>query len=168
MPNRATYVLVHAPLVGPSSWSWVSAELKKRGHRVIVPDLTGVESTPDEPLSYCVRAATNSLDDVQEAILVGHSGSGVLLPFIAHQLVSPPSRFLFVDAGLPPASGPMKLAQDDFHTFLTNLSDDRGMLKPWSQWWGEQVMESIAAGARTGRIGDGKIFLLRPAPVSGV
>jgi len=32
----------------------------------------------------------------------------------------------------------------------------------------EQVMESIAAGARTGRIGDGKIFLLRPAPVSGV
>ena len=32
----------------------------------------------------------------------------------------------------------------------------------------EQVVESIASGARTGRIGDGKIFLLQPAAVFGV
>lgn len=32
----------------------------------------------------------------------------------------------------------------------------------------DQVMEAIARGARTGRIGDGKIFLLRGAPVAEV
>ena len=38
------YVLVHAPLVGPSTWRWVAEELTDV--TVVVPDLQG---RPEEP-----------------------------------------------------------------------------------------------------------------------
>ena len=38
------YVLVHAPLVGPSTWPWVAEELTDV--TVVVPDLQG---RPEEP-----------------------------------------------------------------------------------------------------------------------
>lgn len=33
------FVLVHSPLVGPVTWSWVAEELRSRGQKVVVPVL---------------------------------------------------------------------------------------------------------------------------------
>ena len=156
MPDQASYALIHAPLVGPSTWSWVAWELERRGHTVTVPDLTGAGSTADEPFEHCVQSAADAIGEIEGAILVGHSGSGVLLPFIASKLRSRPSGFLFVDAGLPPVTGSLELADGDFRSFLDGLVDQMGRLQPWTQWWGEEAMRSMVpdAGRRVAIEGD--------------
>lgn len=88
-------------------------------------------------------AALEATPDGGPVVLVGHSGAGVLLPFIASRLTPPPKRLLFVDAGLPPASGAVQLADDQFRTFLDGLVDHEGMLRPWSRWWGEEAMQAL-------------------------
>jgi hypothetical protein len=35
------FILVHSPLVGPSTWSPVARALEEGGHRVAVPSLLG-------------------------------------------------------------------------------------------------------------------------------
>lgn len=141
------FVLVHSPLVGPSTWSWVAAELAKRGHRAIVPSLTGVEHTSGSPFDFCVRAAREAIPTDQPVFLVGHSGSGVLLPFIGDQLPIRPIKYVFVDAGLPPESGRVLLAEDEFRSFLDGMVDAEGMLPRWSQWWGEEMIQSMVPDA---------------------
>ena len=136
------FVLVHAPLVGPSTWSWVATELRDRGHRAIVPCLTGVENAT-EPFDHCIESARAAIADDQEVILVGHSGSGVLLPFIASELPANPKAYIFVDADLPPRSGKVLFAEDEFRSFLDEMVDDAGMLPPWSQWWGEEALQAM-------------------------
>ena len=37
-----TFALVHSPLVGPTTWSPVARELKRRGREAVVPSLLGV------------------------------------------------------------------------------------------------------------------------------
>jgi hypothetical protein len=74
---NTTFVLVHAPLVGPSTWSWVATELGDRRHCAIVPCLTGVENAT-EPFDHCIESARAVIPEDREVVLVGHSGSGVL------------------------------------------------------------------------------------------
>ncbi|MFD2353633.1 hypothetical protein ACFSTC_36840 [Nonomuraea ferruginea] len=56
-----TFVLVHSPSVGPSTWAPVAQALERRGHQAVVPDLTGVTGggPPHWPrIVEAVRAAT--------------------------------------------------------------------------------------------------------------
>ena len=79
------------------------------------------------------RAAAG--DDV---VVVGHSGAGGLLP-----LVMPGAQLLFIDAGIPPAVGPYSLG-GTFTSTLRGLAV-RGILPPWSTWFGEHVMEQLVS-----------------------
>jgi sirohydrochlorin ferrochelatase len=40
--HEPAWVLVHSPLVGPTSWSQAADELRRRGRAAVVPSLLGV------------------------------------------------------------------------------------------------------------------------------
>jgi hypothetical protein len=98
------FALIHSPLVGPSTWQPVAAQLRQQGYQVVVSDLHDVE-TGDRPFwEQEAESAAESIDAIKssEAIfLVGHSGAGPILPAIGARLERAPAGYIFVDAGLP-------------------------------------------------------------------
>lgn len=135
------FVLVHSPLVGPTTWRWVAEALGSAGHVVVVPDLRAAVST-GQPQSMI--AAVVAAIGTGPTVLVGHSGAGFALPSVAHGLEPPPS-IVFVDAGIPPCDGQLT-AGADFLDQLRSLAVD-GVLPRWSTWWGEGVMEVLVPNA---------------------
>jgi pimeloyl-ACP methyl ester carboxylesterase len=134
-------VLIHSPLVGPSSWRWVADELTARGLNVIVPSLLAGAIAGD-PLQ-CIDAVVAATPDIGDATLVGHSGAGPLLPLIADRMERRAKRLIFVDAGIPPAGGEAVLIPDDFATHLRSLANGDGVLPPWSEWFGANAIDEL-------------------------
>src|SRR5438874_8098506 len=99
--TRPRFVLVHAPLVGASTWQWVSTVLDERRHRVVAVDLHSMARSPT--FDAFVSAVASTIQDSD--VLVGHSGAGALLPFAAAEATVTDVRYVFVDAWFPPASG---------------------------------------------------------------
>jgi pimeloyl-ACP methyl ester carboxylesterase len=98
------FVLVHSPLVGPTTWEPVAVALRERDWEVAVPALWD-NDTPEPPYwQQHAEAVVRGLGGVEAArpvILAGHSGAGPLLPAIGAQLAQPVAIYLFVDAGIP-------------------------------------------------------------------
>jgi pimeloyl-ACP methyl ester carboxylesterase len=136
------FVLIHSPLVGPTTWSPLAEELERRGREAVVPSLLGVADAPPPQWRHvpeAVRAATRAGGP---AVLVGHSGSGLLLPVIADALRGEVDALIFVDSFLPPASGSLALAPPESIEQLRALASDR-LLPPWSSWFGEGAMREL-------------------------
>jgi hypothetical protein len=94
------FILVHSPLVGPSTWQPVADELQRHGHAVQVPVLS--EASPNEVnLPYWQQHALAVSPPARPPLLVGHSGAGLLLPAIRQALGQPPAGYIFVDSDLP-------------------------------------------------------------------
>lgn len=134
----ASFVLVHSPLVGPTTWSWVADELGRNGHHVIVPSLLPAATAAG--WEACVDAVVAAAGSRDPTVIVGHSGAGPLLPLIADRMK--PSRLVFVDASLPPTHGEAALAPEPFLGALTALAED-GLLPPWSEWFEPGTMEAL-------------------------
>ena len=99
-----TLVLIHAPLAGPLTWSFVADEMRSRGADVLVPSLTGAESagSPYWPrYAMAVAGALEHLAADEALVLVAHSGAGNLLPLVRQISGRPVKGYLFVDAMLP-------------------------------------------------------------------
>lgn len=98
------FVLIHSPLVGPSTWRPVAEALANRGAEAVVSEL---HDDPGTALPYWeqhANAAARALEVLspeRRLILAGHSGAGPILPVIAQALARPVAAYLFVDAGLP-------------------------------------------------------------------
>lgn len=148
-------VLVHSPLVGPSTWAPVAQRLRARGHDVRVPVFTRVceGEPPYWPRVVAVVAA--SLAEVpasRRVVLVGHSNAGLHLPVIIQGVRQQVVSLVFVDARLPPAEGEVVVAEDEFLAFLRNLADDAGVLPPWTQWWGEEDISGLLPDPQTRQV----------------
>jgi pimeloyl-ACP methyl ester carboxylesterase len=142
------FVLIHSPLVGPTSWSLVAHELERRGREAVVPSLLGVSDAAAPQWRHvpeAVRAATARARS--PAVLVGHSGGGLLLPAIAHALTVEVAALVFVDSFLPPSHGRLQLGPAAFMEQLRALAPD-GVLPPWSSWFGEDVMRELVPDER--------------------
>jgi pimeloyl-ACP methyl ester carboxylesterase len=142
------FVLVHSPLVGPTTWLPVAHELERRGREAVIPSLLGVAAAraprsppPPEPPRPATEQAPNPI------VAVGHSGGGLLLPTIAHALTLEVTALIFVDSFLPPASGSLRLAPPALMDQLRALASD-GMLPRWSSWFGEDTMRELVPDAR--------------------
>jgi hypothetical protein len=144
-----TFVIVHAPLVGPSTWRWVAEALRGRGHDVVVPALHAEGRAPTFASFVDAIAAAVTAEDV---VLVGHSGAGVLLPFAAAAARVTRVRYVFVDAGLPPLSGSIldpspvletQGIESDFRASLAARVEADGLLPAWHTWWGDTVMRQL-------------------------
>jgi alpha/beta hydrolase family protein len=90
------YVLVHAPMVGPTTWRLVADELLGLGHLAIVPSLAGRAWQGTPIWKHHVDAVVEALGSMRGAVVVGHSGAGPLLPLIAER--ADVAGAIFVDA----------------------------------------------------------------------
>lgn len=142
------YVLVHSPLVGPTTWSPVARELERQGHQAVVPSLLGPGGAPPRHWRQCVTAARQAVRTLSDPIvLVGHSGGGLLLPIIADAIAPPVSALIFVDSRVPATSGETPATPPSFLDHLRTLAVG-GTLPPWSTWWGEDAMRELVPNER--------------------
>ncbi len=132
------FVLVHSPLVGPSTWRLVAELLRTSGSVVKLPDLRSGAALGD--VQIMVDVAVAAARGLEPLTIVGHSGAGFLLPLIAAELGSD-CQLCFVDAGVPEAEGESTPSRD-FLEHLRDMAID-GVLPKWSTWWGPDVLESL-------------------------
>jgi pimeloyl-ACP methyl ester carboxylesterase len=141
--GNPVFVLIHSPLVGPTTWLPVADELVRRGREAVVPSLLGIATAPAPQwrrAQEAVRAV--AAETAVPVVLVGHSGAGQLLPAIADALAVEVAALVFVDSFLPPASGSVRLAPPGLMSQLRALASD-GVLPPWSSWFGEDAMREL-------------------------
>jgi hypothetical protein len=134
-------VLVHAPVLGPGSWSPVASELTRQGHRVTVPSLTGFADggPPYVPRLIQHASAQFGHNPADRTVLVVHSGAGVFAPYLAQAVAA--DVVIFADASLPPsprnASAPdaqARVIDAGFLPFLRGIAVG-GIVPPWPNWW---------------------------------
>ncbi len=135
-------LLVHSPLLGPSSWRPFAALARELGLDLALPDLTDVVSAAQPHWRHFVRAAAEAGSTLTPpTVVVGHSGAGVFLPAIARHLDKPETALTFVDAVVPPQAGahttPPRMAE-----MLDRQSTD-GVLAQWLDWWPEDIVEEL-------------------------
>lgn len=132
-----TIVLAHAPLVGPSSWSFVAEILVDEGAEVLVPDLH--QLARGQLARDFADALATVIHGHESVVLVGHSGAGPLLPLAVERARSASVRYVFVDAAVPPPGAPLPASQA-FRAQLEALVEPDGLLPPWHTWWGPDGM----------------------------
>ncbi|SEP49863.1 alpha/beta fold hydrolase [Amycolatopsis saalfeldensis] len=96
----ATFVLIHGG--GGSGWDWhlVGAELRRRGHDVVAPDLP-IED-PAAKLADFRDAVVSEVGERADVVVVAHSYGGFTAPLVADRL---DARLLVFVAGMVPAPG---------------------------------------------------------------
>jgi pimeloyl-ACP methyl ester carboxylesterase len=131
-------VLLHSPLVGPTTWSAVASQLRHAVDHVVVPDLRSAV-TGDPPylraVGRVVASAVDRAPDDGPLLLVGHSGAGPLMPGVADECPAVVDALVYVDAGLPrPGTTWFERAPEDLADRVRHLQKD-GRLPPWDDWF---------------------------------
>jgi hypothetical protein len=145
----ATFVLVHSPLVGPSTWSPVQDELEARGKTSLIPRLAQDDASSEPYWSQHSRSAAAGLRGLppdEELVFVGHSGAGVLLPAIAGETAHPVACYVFVDAELP-HDGRIR-AHGPFFEELRLLYEGGGAYPNWTDAGLERLVPDTAMRRR--------------------
>ena len=152
-PTPLRIVLVHSPMVGPSSWNKLAPLLENRGYEVVVPDLT---SSFEHGPPFCERQiATIAQCAHRGSVLLAHSGAGALLAGVG-ELVPKLGGYVFVDAVLPtPGLSWMDTAPEELSSALVSMAHD-GWLPPWCEWFGVDAMVELLpeSAMREAFIGD--------------
>jgi hypothetical protein len=139
--GRVAIVLVHSPLVGPSSWRPTANALARRGCLVSIPSMPHGSIPAWRDWADAVSDRTGTNDVGRPVVLVGHSAAGLLLPAIAQRPRA--LGLVFVDARVPPDDGLVAPAEREFMTFVRSRAGADGLLPPWSRWWGDEVVEGL-------------------------
>jgi hypothetical protein len=135
------FVLVHAPVLGPASWSLVATELARHGHTVTVPSLAGFTDAGPPYVDRLIDRARAQIGHppADHVVLVVHSGAGVFAPYLAEAAAA--STVIFADASVPPSppylptrDEPARVVEAGFLPFLRDIAAD-GIVPPWPQWW---------------------------------
>lgn len=110
MPSReipATYVLIHG--AGDVGWYWhlVDAELRTRGHDVVVMDLPVEDDTAG--LSEYTDVVIDAIGDRENLVVVAQSSGGYVAPIVCDRVAA---RLLVLVAGMVPVPG--ESAEDMF------------------------------------------------------
>lgn len=148
--TRPTIVLVHSPLVGPSTWTGSAGPLRDKGFGVVVPALAAV--VDGEPPFY-PRIAETVAGQVENrpVVLVGHSGAGALLPAIADAVPGEVRAAVFVDAILPhPGEDWFTTAPPELGRRLESLAVE-GRLPPWHEWFPPGALTALFPDPETHR-----------------
>jgi hypothetical protein len=136
-----TLLLVHSPVVGPSTWTYVAEVLQQKGFECAVPDLTGVATT----------GPPYAIDSSDPVVLVGHSAAGALLPAIAEAVGDRTRGAVFVDAMLPqPGRSWFETAPHGLEAQLRGLAND-GVLPPYDEWFPPGMLAELVPNAERRR-----------------
>ena len=143
-----TFVLVHAPALGPASWQPVAAELAGTGCAVAVPSLGRCADGPRPYWPRLVSEVTGSVPAVavtpgsgetaapaaDRLVLVLHSGAGPFAGQLCAALAPREVMVIFADASLPGRDGGGPVVDAAFLPSLRELARD-GLVPPWPQWF---------------------------------
>jgi len=130
--------LLASPLLGAAVWRPAATALTDRGWDVlVVPGLAQAPRHPAQVLAHLLDA----LPDGPALGLVAHSNAGLYLPALAAERRVAAS--VYADAALPAAVGASAVASPRMHRFLEDLTDDDGLLPPWTQWWDEEQVAAL-------------------------
>jgi hypothetical protein len=163
------FVLVHSPVVGPSTWRPVAAHLAGLGHDVAVPSLLAVGDADPPFWPRVVSAVADQLAGAaatagpagtgrpgqgppgpdQPLVLVAHSNAGNFVPVIRRALAPPVLCSVFADATVPGRRGTIATADEDFQEFLRGMTEPDGRLPKWTDWWPGEDLTAMFPDART-------------------
>jgi len=104
----ATFVLVHGAWRGAWCWQRVAPMLRRAGHDVFAPTLTGL-CERSHLLTPAIDVDTHILDVVNEmkwnelegVVLVGHSYGGMVISGVAEKMETAIASFVMLDAFMP-------------------------------------------------------------------
>jgi pimeloyl-ACP methyl ester carboxylesterase len=104
----ATYVLVHGAWGGGWKYARVADALRKRGHTVFTPTLTGAGER-SHLLSGDINLTTHVTDilnviryeDLSGVVLAGHSYGGMVITAVADRIPEKIAALVYVDAFIP-------------------------------------------------------------------
>jgi hypothetical protein len=155
MSHAPLLILVHSPLVGPSSWRPVAEALNAGGLPARTPSLLGLSQGPgpyvprfaEAVLAKVDAAVTAGAADPGEIILAGHSGAGAYLPAVAEAIAATGAGrvigMAFVDAQLPrPGRSDFDTSAPEFAQALTAMARD-GLVPPWNEWYPPETLASL-------------------------
>lgn len=77
----------------------------------------------------------------REIVLLPHSNAGLVAPLLAS--ARRVAGYVFVDAGLPPASGAVPVAASHLLSLLAEKADVGGLLPRWTAWWGQSESDAL-------------------------
>lgn len=142
--SKHLFLLVHSPLVGPSSLGRLAGAASTAGFDVALPDLTPSAISP-RPHEVYRRIAVDAAGPNTSAVtVVGHSGAGAFLPGIGAEIATE-TNLIFVDAVLPPPVG-AHVTSTPMKAVLDKQTDD-GLLRAWLSWWPDEVLTELLPNA---------------------
>jgi pimeloyl-ACP methyl ester carboxylesterase len=104
----ATFVLVHGSFHGGWCWQKVAPLLRRSGHEVYTPTLTGLGerhhlATPQSGLELHIQDILQVIEyeDLHNVILVGHSYAGLVNTSVAEHIPERLARLIYLDAFIP-------------------------------------------------------------------
>src|SRR6516162_8025126 len=107
----ATFVLVHGSWAGSVVWRELAPRLRKAGHEVYAPTLTGVGArkhllNPEIDLDTHIQDVIGVIDDqdLSDIVLVGYSSAGVVISGVADRMPEKVASLVYLDA-FPPENG---------------------------------------------------------------
>jgi hypothetical protein len=171
------FVLIHSPVVGPSTWRPVAGHLAGLGHDVTVPSLLAVGDAGPPFWPRVVSAVTGALAGApaatgpagtgrpaggpagldQPLVLVAHSNAGNFVPVIRRALAQPVLCSVFADATVPGRAGTTATAGEDFQEFLRGMTEPDGRLPKWTDWWPGEDLTPLFPDARTRELVAGEL-----------
>ncbi|MEO1058591.1 MAG: hypothetical protein AAFY28_16915, partial [Actinomycetota bacterium] len=137
-------LMVHSPLVGPSTMTRFARQAEHAGHQVALPDLTSIAAGQHSYEQLVARAVEAAGDLSGSVMVVGHSGAGVFLPAIGEQ-IGDDVELVFVDAVVPPRTGAHHTSEAMRGLLDAHTVD--GVLRPWLQWWPNEVVDHLVPDA---------------------
>ena len=101
----AAFVLVHGAFGGATSWRHLAPLLRRRGHDVYAPSLTGLGDRvhlggPQTNLSTHIQDIVGIIEhwDLRDVVLVGHSYGGVVVTGVADRVPDRIAHAVYLDA----------------------------------------------------------------------
>ena len=130
-------LLLPSPLLPVSAYGGLTATLDQAG-----PDIRLASPTTDGVPDAETLARTWAAMVGPGTTLIAHSNAGYLAPSVRNR-AGTDTPVIFMDAALPPESGPTLLAPSRFRDHLSSLADDDGLLPPWTRWWSREDMDGV-------------------------
>lgn len=107
-PDKVTFVLVHCAFAGGWAWKYVADLLRRRGHTVYTPSLTGLGErvhlgSPEVNLDTHIEDIVNLLiyEGLHEVMLVGWSYGGMVVTGVLDRVPERLVQVVYLDADVP-------------------------------------------------------------------
>jgi pimeloyl-ACP methyl ester carboxylesterase len=128
----ATFVLVHGSWAGSVVWRQLAPRLRKAGHEVYAPTLTGIGErkhllSRDIDLDTHIQDVIGVIDEeyLSDIVLVGHSYGGMVISGVAERVPEKIVSLVYLDAFVP----------DNGQSILDILPPDRSLTAvPGKDW----------------------------------